>query len=82
MFPVAYGMFDSESKDSWKWFMEKLHMAIGSPPGLVISTDAGKGIDTSLTKVFSNGVEHKECMRHLFKNFQKRWHGEVFERNL
>jgi hypothetical protein len=32
--------------------------------------------------VFSNGVEHRECMRHLVKNFQKRFRGEVFERNL
>ncbi|NP_001266871.1 uncharacterized protein LOC100216790 isoform 1 [Zea mays] len=82
MFPVALGLFESESKDSWKWFMEKLQTAIGSPHGLVISTDAGKGIDSALTNAFNNGVEHRECVRHLFKNFQKRFHGEVFERNL
>jgi len=51
--------------------MNKLAMAIGSPPGLVISTDAGKGIDIAVTKVFTNGVEHRECMRHLYKNFKK-----------
>ena len=43
---------------------------------------AGKGIDQAVTKVFTNGVEHRECMRHLVKNFQKRFRGEVFERNL
>ncbi|WVZ83695.1 hypothetical protein U9M48_030816 [Paspalum notatum var. saurae] len=62
--------------------MNMLNKAIGSPSGLVISTDAGKGIDGTVTKVFSNGVEHRECMRHLVKNFQKRYRGEVFERNL
>jgi hypothetical protein len=43
---------------------------------------AGKGIDKEVTKVFTNGIEHKECMRHLVKNFHKRFMGEVFERNL
>lgn len=82
MFPVAYGIFGSESKENWGWFMQCLQKEIGSPQGLVISTDAGKGIDSAVTKVFNNGVEHRECMRHLVKNFQKKFHGEIFERNL
>ena len=41
MFPVAYGVFGSETNENWEWFMKMLHKAIGSPPGLVISTDAG-----------------------------------------
>jgi hypothetical protein len=48
----------------------------------VISTDAGKGIDSAVTKVFKNGVEHRECMRHLVANFQKRYRGEVFKKHL
>ncbi|CAN6178917.1 unnamed protein product, partial [Urochloa humidicola] len=82
MFPVAYGVFGSETEANWGWFMSKLAMAIGSPPGLVISTDAGKGIDLAVTKVFTNGVEHRECMRHLYKNFKKKYRGKVFEKNL
>ncbi|CAO2168719.1 unnamed protein product [Urochloa humidicola] len=82
MFPVAYGVFGSETTENWKWFMKMLHKAIGSPIGLVLSTDVGKGIDQAVTKVFENGVEHRECMRHLVKNFQKRYSGEVFERHL
>ena len=68
---VGGEVFGSETQDNWGWFMNKLAMAIGSPHGLVISTDAGKGIDIAVTKVFTNGVEHRECMRHLYKNFKK-----------
>jgi len=28
-------------------------------------TDAGKGIDSAVTKIFKNGVENRECMRQL-----------------
>ena len=71
MFPVCYGVFGSETTENWLWFFSRLHQAIGSPPGLVISTDAGKGIDSVVTQVFKNGVEHRECMRHLIVNSQK-----------
>jgi len=57
-------------------------VAIGTPPGLVICTDAGKGIDKGVTYVFPNGVEHRECMRHLVKNFNKRYRGVVFKKHL
>ncbi|CAD6266896.1 unnamed protein product [Miscanthus lutarioriparius] len=82
MFPVCHGVFGSETTDNWEWFFSRLHQAIGSPLGLVISTDAGKGIDSAITKVFKNWVEHRECMRHLVANFQKRFRGEVFEKHL
>lgn len=48
MFPVAYGVFGSETKDNWEWFMRMLNKAIGSPTGLVISTNAGLLIPSCL----------------------------------
>jgi len=82
LFPVAYGVFESETVENWKWFFEKLKVAIGTPPGLVICTDAGKGIDKGVTYVFPNGVEYRECMRHLVKNINKRYRGVVFKKHL
>jgi len=65
MFHVAYGVFGSETKENWGWFMSNIAMATGSPPRLIISTDARKSIDAMVTTTFTSGIQHMECMRHL-----------------
>ncbi|XP_076924475.1 uncharacterized protein LOC143586914 [Bidens hawaiensis] len=42
IFLVAYGVLESENKNSWIWFLELLKKAIGTPNGLVISFDMQK----------------------------------------
>jgi len=65
LYHLAYAIFDSETEDNWKWFMEQLHKAIGSPEGLVICTDACKGLGSAVGAVFPQ-AEYRECMRHLY----------------
>ncbi|KAF0911780.1 hypothetical protein E2562_012281, partial [Oryza meyeriana var. granulata] len=62
MFPVALGIFDLETNENWMWFMQQLKDAIGTPRGLAICTDVGKGIDSAVHEVFPN-AEHRECMK-------------------
>lgn len=81
LYPVAYAVFDSETKENWDYFMENLKSAIGTPEGLVICTDACKGLETAVHRVFPT-AEHRECFRHMIMNFRKKFHGKVFEENL
>ncbi|XP_066164625.1 protein FAR-RED IMPAIRED RESPONSE 1 [Oryza sativa Japonica Group] len=81
MYPVALGIFDSDSVENWMWFMQQLKDAIGTPRGLALCTDAGKGIDSAVHEVFRN-AEHRECMKHMVTNFKKKFTGKIFDDNL
>nr|XP_043625843.1 uncharacterized protein LOC122597295 [Erigeron canadensis] len=81
IFPVAYGVLESENTKSWTWFLELLKKSIGVPDGLAISSDMQKGLGTAITQVYPN-VEHRECIRHLYANFKKHFRGDFFASNL
>jgi hypothetical protein len=79
MYPVAYMIFYKETKDDWIWFLTQLKRATGTPHGLTIHTDACKGLETTVHKVFRGQVEHKECFRHLMHSVRKHFEGEVLK---
>jgi transposase-like protein len=60
LFPVAYGVLEAKSEESWKWFLQNLRQVIGIPHGLVIHTDACKGLELAVDEVFP-GVEHRNA---------------------
>lgn len=45
LYHLAFAVFHSETENNWKWFLQQLRRAIGSPEGLVICTDACKGLE-------------------------------------
>jgi hypothetical protein len=81
LYHIAYAIFYSDNKDNWTWFMKQLRRAVGYPQGLVICSDACKGLETAVGSVFPK-VEYKECMRHLYANFLKHFTGDVFTTHL
>ena len=52
LYHIAFGVFHSETEDNWKWFLENLHSAIGDPPGLVLCSDACKGLEKAVGGCF------------------------------
>ena len=61
--------------------LQNLRRAIAHPNGLVIHTDACKGLEVVVDNVFP-GVEHRECFRHLAANFVKKFKGKTYTDNL
>ena len=81
LYHIAYGVFDTENEDNWTWFLENLHTVIGDPPGLVLCSDACKGLEKAIDVVFPH-AENRECMRHMYSNFMKHYSGDVFTEHL
>ena len=81
MYPLVFCFFDSETKENWTWFMEPLSKSIGPIENLAICTDACKGLEAAMAKVFPNS-EQRECFRHLMDNMKKYYSGGVYAKNM
>jgi transposase-like protein len=58
-----------------------LYDAIGMPNGFVISSDMQKGLVETLSRVYPL-AEHRECMRHLYKNLKKHFKSKKLKSEL
>jgi hypothetical protein len=59
--------------------MNQLKTTIETPHGLTIHTDTCKGLESAVHKVFQGAAGHRECFRHLMKNFRKKFQGDVLK---
>ena len=72
IFPLAWGIADSENDASWKWFMAKLRGVIGDLENLVFISDRHASIEKAIKEVFPN-VYHGVCIHHLKCNLVARY---------
>ena len=79
MFPVAIGLFQSETEVSWTWFMYQLKRCLGPVSPLAIHTDACKGLENAVKSVFPH-AEQRECFGHMWMNLIKKFRGDEFGR--
>ncbi|KAK2637811.1 hypothetical protein Ddye_025606 [Dipteronia dyeriana] len=64
IFPLAFGVGDSETNEAWEWFLTRLHRAVGEVDDLVIVSDRKNSIITGVEKVFPKSF-HGTCAVHL-----------------
>ena len=72
LYPVAFGVVDSENNNSWMYFMQKLRGAIGSVPELVFVSDRHPSIANALSVVFPE-AHHGACTYHIKMNIMAKF---------
>lgn len=72
IFPLAFGIVDSENDAAWEWFLTQLRMVCVDHQELVIISDRHKSIGKSIMKVFP--LAHRGiCTYHLYQNLIKKF---------
>ncbi|XP_076918785.1 uncharacterized protein LOC143579330 [Bidens hawaiensis] len=76
IFPLAWAVVSVENKENWKWFLnllwDDIEMECGL--GLTLISDQHKGIIEAVKDVFPC-AEHRQCTRHIYANFIKKFRG-------
>ncbi|KAL5706495.1 hypothetical protein ACHQM5_024655 [Ranunculus cassubicifolius] len=71
MFPIAWAIVESETKDAWLWFLQHLSddLFLGDGGGYTIISNQQKGLETAIQEVLPR-IEHRMCARHVYANFR------------
>ena len=72
IYPLAFGIMDSENDQSWCWFMTKLRSCIGEVTDLVFISDRHGSIEKAITAVFPE-ASHGVCIHHVSMNLKARF---------
>ncbi|XP_059624678.1 uncharacterized protein LOC132267545 [Cornus florida] len=81
MFPVAFAVVESETRDSWNWFMSELMDAVGPYQEITFISDRQKGLVDTFENIM-DGSHHRYCVRHLYENFKLRFKGQQLKNEL
>ncbi|KAK4256526.1 hypothetical protein QN277_006237 [Acacia crassicarpa] len=75
VFPVAFGVVDSENEENWHWFLQELKSAISNSQQITFVADFQNGLKQSLAEIFEN-CYHGYCLRHLAEKLNKDLKGQ------
>ncbi|GJU33170.1 hypothetical protein Tco_1176759 [Tanacetum coccineum] len=82
IYPIAWAVVSVENKENWSWFIKCLidDLGIDFGAGLTIISDQHKGLIEAAKEIIPL-AEHRQCARHIYANFRKKFNGVVY-RNL
>ncbi|KAI0503818.1 hypothetical protein KFK09_014761 [Dendrobium nobile] len=74
LFNIAYAVVETESKQTWTWFLTNLGVTIGTNlQPLAFILDMEKGLGDAIRDIYPE-AEHRVCICHLWKNIKKKFH--------
>ncbi|XP_073133879.1 uncharacterized protein [Henckelia pumila] len=76
IYPIAWGILDSENDSSWLWFMSRLKEQIGDSNRLVFISDRHKSITKAIRMIFPQS-HHGHCIWHMEQNIKVKFHTKV-----
>ncbi|XP_052723885.1 uncharacterized protein LOC108344014 [Vigna angularis] len=82
MLPIAYCVVEVENKDSWRWFLELLVDDLGGAEicsSFTFISDHQKGLLHAIDELLPR-VDQRFCVRHMYANFRKKYHGKNLKR--
>ena len=71
MYPIAYIIVESETRETWTWFLDFLgeDLCLNNDHGLSWISDKQKGLLNAIVEMFPHS-EHRHCVKHLHNNFK------------
>ncbi|XP_062080964.1 uncharacterized protein LOC133785763 [Humulus lupulus] len=75
IYPLAFGIVDSENDASWNWFLTCLRDQVPDTTDLVFISDRHKSIIKGVRNVYKNAY-HGACMWHLRQNIKTKFSGK------
>ncbi|GJY40084.1 zinc finger, PMZ-type containing protein [Tanacetum coccineum] len=81
MYPIAWVVVGVENKDNWAWFMSLFQedLELGYGGGVTVISDGHKGLIEAVAGILPDS-EHRQCARHIYANFKKKWSGLQYKR--
>ncbi|XP_024013057.1 uncharacterized protein LOC112087262 [Eutrema salsugineum] len=67
LYPIAFGVVDSDNDLSWEWFMRQLKVVIADEVRLAFVSDRNVSVIKALEKVYPQS-SHGICIHHLLNN--------------
>ncbi|XP_060210515.1 uncharacterized protein LOC132637444 [Lycium barbarum] len=76
IFPLAFGIADSENNESYRWFFRHVKKVFGTRKDLSILSDRHSSIATAIKELYPD-TQHGICIYHMEKNLQKYFPSEA-----